>query len=148
MPSIIPSYVYTLFASIIVGTLIITMAGLAVASLKREAENQTLARIAEYVAAESVELASHSTADNLISTVRLDMPSTVGSQRYWVQLRNDSAKTWVEVGYGATVISSDEQVRLPLNLEASGTFVSGAGAPFLKCYSDEAGVHLNIYGGN
>ena len=65
MPSIIPSYVYTLFASIIVGTLVISSCGLVVVNVKAEAEIQQLTNIANYVATKSINLASYTPADNL-----------------------------------------------------------------------------------
>ena len=148
MPSIIPSYVYTLFASIIIGTLIISMCGLSFANVKREAEKQQLSSIAEYVAVKSMALVSHAPADNLTSTVRLDVPSIVGNQRYWIQILNDSSNTWVEVGFGTTDMSSNQRAYIPSELSASGAYTSGSGAAFLEYYSDSAGVHLTLYGGS
>ena len=95
MPSMIPSYVYTLFASIIVGTIVISACGLSTVNVKHEAEKQQLSNISEYVATESLELVAHATAENLTSTFHLNVPSLIGSQRYWIRIANDSAKTWV-----------------------------------------------------
>jgi hypothetical protein len=98
MPSIIPSYIYTLFASIIVGTIVISACGLSTANMKAEAEKQQLSNIAEYVATESLELAAHATAENLTSTIHLNVPQLIGNQRYWIKIANDSAKTWGHSG--------------------------------------------------
>ena len=148
MPSIIPSYVYTLFASIIIGTLIISMVGLSVANVKREAEEQQLSSIAEYVSVKSMQLTSQAPADNLTSTTRLDVPSLVGNQRYWIQIQNDSSRAWVEVGFGNVVMSSDQRAYIPSELATSGTYISGASTAFLGYYSDSNGAHLNLYGGS
>ena len=148
MPSIIPSYIYTLFASIIVGTIVISACGLSTANVKYEAEKQQLSNIAEYVATESLELISHATAENLTATLHLNVPQLIGNQRYWIKIANDSAKTWVEVGFGTTVISSEQRAYIPSEVAASGTYTSGSGAAILECFSDSSGVQLNLSGGN
>ena len=148
MPSIIPSYVYTLFASIIVGTIVISACGLSTVNVKAEAEKQQLSNIAEYVATESLELISHATAENFTSTFHLNVPQLIGNQRYWIKIANDTAKTWVEAGFGTTAISSEQRAYIPSEVAATGTYTSGSGAAILECYSDNSGVHLTLSGGN
>jgi len=147
LPSIIPSYVYTLFASIIVGTLVISMVGLSVANVKSESEGQQLSNIAEYVAVKSLQLTSSSQAGNLTSTTRLDIPSLVGNQRYWIKIQNDSIRAWVEAGFGDAALSSDKRAYIPADLAASGTYVSGSATAYLQYVSGGAGAQLTLYGG-
>ena len=148
MPSIIPSYIYTLFASIIVGTIVISACGLSTVNVKHEAEKQQLSNIAEYVATESLELVSRAAAENLTSTIHLNVPQLIGNQRYWIKVANDSSKTWVEVGFGTTAISSEQLAYIPSEIVASGNYTSGSGAAVLECVSDSSGVHLTLSGGN
>jgi hypothetical protein len=148
VPSIIPSYVYTLFASIIVGTIVISACGLSTLNVKTEAEKQQLSNISEYVATESLDLISHAAAENLTSTLHLDLPQLIGNQRYWIEIANDSARAWVEAGFGTTAVSSDQRAYIPADASASGTYVSDSGSAILECYSDGAGVHLTLSGGN
>jgi hypothetical protein len=148
MPSIIPSYIYTLFASIIVGTIVISACGLSTANVKYEAEKQQLSNIADYVATESLDLISHAAAENLTLTLHLDVPQRIGNQQYWIKMTNNSAKAWVEVGFGTTVLSSEQLVYIPSDVAASGTYISGSGAVLLECYSDNSGVQLTLSGGN
>lgn len=148
MPSIIPSYIYTLFASIIVGTLVIAACGLSTSNLKHEAEKQQLSNIAEYVATESLELVSHAAAENLTSTIHLNVPQLIGNQRYWIKVANDSAKTWVEAGFGTTAVSSEQLAYIPSEVAASGAYTSGSGAAILECFSNSSGVQLTLSGGN
>ncbi len=149
MPSIIPGYIYTLFASVIIGTLIISACGLTVTNVKREAEEQQLSNIAEYVAVKSMELTSHAPANNLTSTVHLDIPPLIGNQRYWIQIANDSSKAWVEAGFGATALSSEQRVYVPADIMASGIYASGSGAKaFLQYNWNATGASLTLYGGN
>jgi hypothetical protein len=147
LPSIIPSYVYTLFASLIVGTIIICACGLSTLNVRYEAERQQLSSVAEYVAIKSLELVSSASTDNLTSTLSLNVPSLIGNQIYWVQIANDSSEAWVEAGFGTTAMPSEHRVYIPSEVSASGLYVSGAGTASLKCYSDDSGVYLNLSGG-
>ena len=148
MPSIIPSYIYTLFASIIVGALVICACGLSTLNVRNEAEKQQLLNVAEYVSTKSLELISHATTDNLTSTLRLNVPSLIGDKRYWIQIANDSFRAWVEVGFGTTAHSSEHRTYIPSEASTSGTYTSGSGAAILECYSDSSGVHLTLSGGS
>jgi hypothetical protein len=148
MPSMIPSYVYTLFASLIVGSIVICACTLSTLNLKNEAAQQQLSNIAEYVATESLELTSHAKADNLTATVSLALPSSVGDQRYWIQIKNDTSRTWVEVGLGTTPMTSQQRTYIPADVYASGTYLSGFGPATLECTSDSSGVYLALSGGS
>lgn len=148
MPSIIPSYIYTLFASIIVGTIVISACGLSTANVKYEAEKQQLSNIADYVATLSIELVSRAVAENLTSTLHLDVPQLIGNQRYWIKMQNDSTKAWVEVGLGTTILSSEQVAFIPSEVAVSGAYISGSSSALLKCHSDSSGVQLTLSGEN
>lgn len=148
MPSIIPSYVYTLFASLIVGTIVISACGLSTLNVKTEAEKQQLSNIADYVATESLELVSQAAAENLTSTLHLNVPPLIGNQRYWIKVANDSAKTWVEAGFGTTALSSEQRTYIPSEVAASGTYTSGSGAAVLECQWEGAIISLTLSGGS
>ena len=133
MPSIIPSYVYSLFAALMVGIIIVIACSVVTAGVKINADNQQLTNINEYVATQSLTLLSHATYDNQNITQTLDIPSQVGNQRFWIKIANDSSTAWVESGFGATVLSSDLRIEMPAKVAASGSFVSGSGRPVLEC---------------
>jgi hypothetical protein len=148
LPSIIPSYVYTLVASIVVGTLLIYAFDVSTVGTKGEAEKQQLRNLAEYVAIKSCELVSAATANNLSTSLRLDIPPLVGSQRYWIQLGNDSSAAWVEYGYGTTPSSTELQVTIPSEVSASGMYISDLGTPILECSANSTGAYLQLFGGH
>ena len=148
MPSIIPSYVYTLFASLIVGTIVVSACSLSTLNVKTEAETQQLTNIAEYVATESLDLISHAISENLTSTLHLNVPQLIGNKMYWIQIANDSARTWVESGFGTTAHSSEQRTYIPMEVSASGTYTSDSGVATLECYSDSVGIHLTLSGGS
>jgi hypothetical protein len=148
MPSIIPSYIYTLFASIIVGTLVIAMCGLTVADVKAEAEKQQLSNIADYVATKGIKLASATPTGSLTTKVSLDVPPLIGNQRYWIQIQNDSSGVWAEAGFGESATSSIQKAYIPSEAAASGSYISGSGPAFLEYQSNSTGVYLTLNGGN
>jgi hypothetical protein len=148
MPSIIPSYLYTFFASIIVGTLIITTCAIGVINVKTEAEKQQLSNIADYVATKCMKLVDSAPSDNFTLRSVLDVPPLIGNQRYWVQILNDSSRVMVKAGFGATPGSSEQWAYIPFALFASGIYVSGSGAVFLQYQSNITGSYLTFYGGN
>ena len=120
MPTIIPGYVYSLFAALIVGVIIVYSCSIASLNIKNQATNQQLKNIDEYVAAQCLTLLSHTTLDNQNTTQSLDIPSQVGNQRFWVQISNDSSGAWVASGFGSTVTSNGLHVNIPAAVAASG----------------------------
>jgi hypothetical protein len=144
MPSIIPSYVYTLMASIVVGTLLIYAFDVSTVGTKNQAEKQQLTNIAEFVAIKSCELVSATTAENLSASLRLDLPPLIGDQRYWIQLGNDSFAGWVESGYGTTPHLNEEQAPIPFEVSASGAYVSDSGSASLNCWTNSTGTFLQL----
>jgi len=140
--------VYTLVASIIVGTLLIYSYDVSTVDTKNEAEQQQIKNIAEYVAAKSCELVSATTANNLSTRLTLDIPPLVGNQRYWIQLENDSFAAWVQIGYGTSEFSTDLQVSIPSAVSASGVYVSDSGPAMLECSANSTGTYLQLLDGD
>ena len=144
MPTIIPSYVYSLFAAIIVGSIIVYACSLSTLNIRNEAANQQLSNIDEYVATQSLTLLTHTTEDNQNSTQFLDIPSQVGNQPYWIRIANDSSSAWVESGFGTNVTSSQPRIYIPAKVDASGIFISGSGRPLLQCHFENQTVTLTL----
>ena len=147
MPSIIPSYVYTLFACMVVGALLIGASSLSTINVKNEADLQELKNIADYIAIRSFELVSLTKTNNLTANAILNIPYAVGNQRYWLRLDNDSLRSWVEIGFGVSPQPSGQRTYIPSQVSASGTYTSGAGTPVLECYQGYT-TYLQISGGS
>ncbi len=94
-----------------------------------------------------MELVTNAPANNFTLKLSLDIPQLIGNQRYWVQILNDSSKVWVETGFGNIVMHREQKTIIPLQLAASGFYISGSGAAFLEYYSDNTGVFLTLIGG-
>ena len=146
MPSIIPGYVYTLFAALVVGTIIVSACTLVTMNVKNEATEQQLANIDQAVATQSLQLITSSVQDNQNVTQFLNLPSSVGNQMYWVCIGNDSSGTWVSSGFGSTVSSNQPRIYIPAEVTASGVFVSSYGSPHLVCCSVNQTVSLMLAG--
>ena len=133
MPSIIPGYVYSIFAALIVGAIIVYACSISSLNIKNQANTQQLKNIDKYVATQSLSLLSHTTENNQNTTQFLDIPSSIGNQRFWIRIANDSSGAWVESGFGTTVSSNNLQMSIPANIDASGYFISGSGRAKLQC---------------
>jgi hypothetical protein len=143
MVTIIPSYVYSIFAALIVGAIIVSSCSLSMLNVRNEAANQQLANVDEYVAAQSLSLIAHVVEDGQNITEFLDLPSQIGNQEYSISIVNDSSSAWVESGFGAAV-QSQPQIYIQAEINASGTFVSGWGRAFLQCSYQNQIVTLTL----
>ena len=148
MPSIIPGYVYSLFATVIIGAILIATCGLATTNVKAEAETQQLHDVVDYVATKSLELLSNPSEDNSSATATLSLPISIGNQQYWIQVYNDSSGAWVQAGLGVDVVSSEQRMCIPADVAASGVYVSDFGWPYLQYQSNNTGQYLTLCGGN
>ena len=146
MPSIIPGWVYSLFASLIVGVIIVASCSLATVNVKNEAETTQLTNIEEYVATQSLIILTHVTQNNENVTQYLDLPTQVGNQVYWICIANDSSGAWVGSGLGLTVNLYQSGICIPAQVVASGVFISSYGRPFLQCSCVNQTVSLTLSG--
>jgi hypothetical protein len=144
VPSIIPGYVYSIFAAILVGAIIVYACGLSTMYIKNQATNQQLQNINEYVAAQSLTLLSRASENNQNVTQFLDIPSAIGNQRFWINIANDSSVAWVKSGFGSTVSQNDHHMSIPTHVAASGTFISGSGRAKLECHFENQTATLTL----
>lgn len=144
MPSIIPGYVYSLFAALIVGTIIVCSCSAIMLNIKNRAETQQLNNINQYIATESLTLVSQTIDRNLNSTQYLSIPTQIGTQQYWVRIGNDSERTWIESGFGIATIQCQQDMTIPAKTSASGTFISSSGRAFLNCHIENQTIVLTL----
>jgi hypothetical protein len=144
MPSIIPGWVYSIFAALIVGAIIVYACSIASLNVKNQANTQQLKNIEEYVATQSLSLLSHTIENNQNTTQFLDIPSSIGNQRFWIRIANDSSGAWVESGFGTTLSSNNLQRNIPASFDASGYFISGSGRAKLQCQFENQTATLTL----
>jgi len=135
MPSITPSYLYTFIALIAVSSLLVFSFMAYADTLRVFSETKQLKNLIDYVAAKSTELLTLTLASNATAETFFQMPAAIGNKQYWLLLRNDSAKTWLEGGLGNIIIEGTElRVYLPREASATGYYIGGYGVAYLKCY--------------
>lgn len=140
MPSITPSYLYTLVALIAISSLLVFSFMTYAEAIRFSSEAKQLKSLMNYVTAKGTELLTLTLTTKASAEAYLQMPTTVGNKYYWLQLRNDSEKVWIEGGFGNIPKEGVElRVYLPKEASAQGYYISGYGAACLKCYF-EAGV--------
>jgi hypothetical protein len=144
MPSIIPGYVYSLFAALIVGTILVCSCSQAMVNVKNDALEQQLKNIDQYVATQSLILLSQTTGANQNASVFLDVPAAIGNQRFWIILTNGPEGPLVVSGLGTNVTSSSLYVPVPGHAFAQGSFVSGSGRAVLQCSSQNGEATLKL----
>ena len=144
MPSIIPGWVYSIFAALIVGAIIIYACSISTLNVKNLANTQQLRNIDEFVATQSLSLLSQTTENNQNTTQFLDIPSSIGNQRFWIRIDSNPSGARVESGFGTTVSSNNIQMSIPANFEASGYFISGSGRAKLQCQFENQTATLTL----
>jgi len=144
VPSIIPGYVYSIFAALLVGAIIVYACSISTLNVKNQANNQQLKNIDVYVATQSLTLISRTAENNQNTTQFLDIPSAIGNQIFWINITNDSSGSWVESGFGTTVSQNDLQMSIPAHVVASGTFISGSGRAKLECHFENQIATLTL----
>jgi len=142
MPAITPSYLYTFFAIIAVsGILLVSFMNYANA-IRFSSEVGKLRDLMDSVAAKATELISLTKATNATTEAYIQAPAAIGDRQYWLMLRNDSSKVWLEGGLGNTPKEgAGMRVYLPSMALACGCYVSGYGTIRLKCsVNHDAGI--------
>ncbi len=141
MVTIIPSYVYSIFAALIVGTIIVSSCSFSMVNLRGVADNRQLVNIDEYVAAQSLILVTHVTQEGQNVTQFLTLPTQIGNHEYSIAIANDSSSAWVESGFGS-IVKNQPEISIPANVAASGTYISGWGRAVLQCYRQNQTITL------
>ena len=144
MVTIIPSYMYSIVASLIVGTIIVSFCAVAMTNIRNDAINQQLTNVDQYVAIQSLILINHVTQSEENASQILDLPASIGNQEYWIALTNDSSLAFVESGFGSVAIQNQPQIYIPANVAASGVYISGWGTPVLQCGYKNQTVTLTL----
>ena len=134
MPAITPSYLYTFFAIIAVSSILLVSFIDYASAIRTSSEMGRLKDLMDSVAAKATQLISLSRATNATAEAFIQAPAAIGDRQYWLMIRNDSSKVWLEGGLGNTPTEgAGIRVYLPGMALAYGYFVSGYGAICLKC---------------
>jgi len=145
LPVITPSYLYTFVALVLVSTLLVFTFMAYTDTLRISSEARRMKNLMDHMAFKSTELLTITLATNASVEDYVQMPTTIGSKQYWLLLRNDSARAWLEGGFGDIVASgADLKVYIPAEGAATGLFVGGHGAAHIRCYVANSVLHLQL----
>ncbi|MCS7114243.1 MAG: hypothetical protein RMJ15_02220 [Nitrososphaerota archaeon] len=143
MPAITPGYLYTFFALIAISS-ILTVSFMNYAGVIRySSEIRRLKNLMDYVAAKTTELLTIAETANATAEAFVQAPTMIGDKQYWLRLRNDSSRAWLEGGFGNKP-AEDAHLRVYLQgmVSASGFYIGGYGAIRLKCFISAKTPHV------
>ena len=144
MPSTIPSYLYSLLASLIIGTILVSAVSVETLAIRNNAKDQQLKNIQQYVAAQTLQVISQTTLENQTTTQHLNIPSAIGNERFWIHLTNNTKNAIIETGYGLNPTQTDKTLTLPTKATATGTYLSGSGHPTLQCHYQNQTITITL----
>jgi len=145
MPAIAPSYIYAFFALVAVSSILISSFAAYAATLRTIPEMEQLGNLLEHVAAKGYELAALTSATNSSSEAVMQLPASIGNRQYWVRLRRESSKAWVEGALGEIHDGgSTNRVYLPREVSVLGSYSSGYGSAVLECYMNGSIISLRL----
>lgn len=114
-------------------------------ALRVSSEAVQLKNLMNNVAAKCTELSTITLTTGAMTEVYIEMPTTIGDKQYWLQLRNDSAKTWLDGGLGNIPMNeADMQIYLPKEANASGYYIASYGSVCLKCHLDNGVLQIQL----
>jgi hypothetical protein len=152
MPSITPSHLYTFVALLAVSGLLVFSFMAYTDTLRFSSETKQLKLLMNSIAAKCTELLTLASVTNASVEAFVQMPNSVGSKQYWIQLNNDTAQAWLIGGLGDVPLEkADLRICLPKEACATGQYVAGHGAAHLECQFVNAVLNIqigNFAGGN
>lgn len=145
VPTIAPSYIYAFFALIAVSGILISTFAAYATTLRVIPEMEQLENLLNHVASKGCELITLTAATNSTSEAVLKLPPAIGNKQYWIRLRNESSKAWVEAALGSIHQGKvTSRVYLPKIVSALGNYSSGYGPAILEIFMSNSTVTLHL----
>jgi hypothetical protein len=145
MPSITPSHLYTFVALLAVSGLLVFSFMAYTDTLRFSSETKQLKTLMNGIAAKCTELLTLTSVTNASVEAFVQMPTSIGSKQYWIQLNNDTAQAWLIGALGDISLEQAElQMYLPKEACATGQYVAGHGAIHLECQLINAVPNIQI----
>jgi hypothetical protein len=145
LPALAPSYIYAFFALVAVSSILVSSYATYTTTLRTILEVEQLKNLLNHVASKGYELAALTAATNSTLEASLQLPTTIGNKQYWIRLRNEGSKAWVEGALGTIHTGNiTNRVYLPKTVVAMGNYSSGYGPVLLKSYLDGTSITLSL----
>lgn len=147
MVAITPSYLYTFFALIAVSSILLVSFMDYANAIRFYSETRKLKELMDCVTTEATKLLTMALTANASAETYIQAPTGIGDKQYWLTFRNDSARAWLEGGFGNTPTENGAlRVYLTCKAKASGNYISGYGAIRLTCSASEDAPRIIISG--
>ncbi len=145
MPSMVTSHFYTFVALTAISTILIFSFSAYASTTRAAPEIEVLKEILNHVAAKGNQLLTVVTTTNSTAYLTVTLPSAIGNREYWIRIRNDSSKAWIEGGLGHTM-NDETSLRVSLlgKTSTSGHYLGGYGPAILECYMNGSVPQLNL----
>lgn len=145
VPAIAPSYIYAFFALIAVSGILISAFAAYATTLRVIPEMEQLENLLNHVASKGCERIALTAATNSTSEAVLELPSAIGNKQYWIRLRNEFSKAWVEGALGSIHQGKvTNRVYLPKTVSAFGNYSSGYGPAVLESSMNSSAITLHL----
>ena len=145
MPVLATGYIYAFVALLTVSSILISSFSAYAATLRTIPEIEQLRNVLEHVATKGYELAALTAKTNSTSQAVLRLPSAIGAKQYWIGLRGDLSKTWVEGALGPIRRGNvNNRVYLPNPISAIGNYSSSRGPAVLECRMNGSTIILDL----
>ena len=126
----IPSYLYSLFASLIIGTILVSAVSVETLAIRNNAKDQQLKNIQQYVAAQALHanLTNHTRRPNHHTAPKHSLSHR---QRTLLDTPHQQHKTahGSKSGFGLNTTSNRQTLTLPTKATAKAAYLSGSGRP-------------------
>jgi len=145
MPTIASNHIYSFFALVAISSILITSFEAYATTLRYLPESEQLSNLMKHIANIGCELATLTETTNATSKMAIQLPSRIGTKRYWIKLTNDSQQTWIEGALGPVYQGdlSNRVYMLPV-VEATGNYTSENGVASLECFMDGSTIILHL----
>lgn len=145
MPSTIPGHIYTMVALAVIGSLLVATVNSYTTSLRSMSELEQLRKLLGIAAANGNDLVTLVANTNSSAQSIVQLPASIGTQLYWLRMRNDSSNAWIEGAFGLIVDEApSHRVYLPKGISTSGEFASGYGPAVFRAYMNGSNLQLNL----
>ena len=114
-------------------------------TVRFSSEIKRLKSLMDHLAARISELLTLAATANATTEEFVQMPTSIGDSHYWLELRNDSRRAWLNGSLGDTPLDrSTLQISLPGEAEATGHYLSGHGAARLTCHASSGVTQIQL----
>ena len=130
----------------IIASLLVATVNSYTTSLRNMSELEQLGNLLSIMASNGNDLVTLVASTNSSAQSVVQLPASIGTQLYWLRMRNDSSNAWIEGAFGLVMdeATPSHRVYLPKGISTSGEFASGYGPAVFEAYMNGSNLQLNL----